>query len=72
MSCPSCASRNQAEFTAEMVIHLSGLKHLANPGVLAFPRVSICLDCGASRFTTPGTELKVLRDGTAASVSAAA
>jgi hypothetical protein len=55
-----------------MVIHLSGLKHLANPGVLAFPRVSICLDCGASRFTTPGTELKVLRDGTAASVSAAA
>ena len=72
MSCLTCASLNEKEFTAEMMIHLSGPKHLANPGVLAFPRVSICLDCGASRFTTPGTELKVLREETAASVSAAA
>jgi hypothetical protein len=60
------------EFTAEMMIHFSGHMHIENPGVLAFPQVSICLDCGASRFTTPGAELRVLREGTAASFSAAA
>ncbi len=70
MSCSSCASLNEKEFTAEMMIHSSGLKHIEDPGVLAFPQVSICLDCGASRFTTPGAELRVLREGTAASVSA--
>jgi hypothetical protein len=55
-----------------MMIHFSGPKHIEDPGVLAFPTISICLDCGASRFTTPATELKVLREETAVSVSAAA
>jgi hypothetical protein len=62
MSCPSCASLNQAEFTVEMMIHLSGLKHIANPGVFAFPQVSICLDCGASQFSTPDAELRMLQE----------
>jgi hypothetical protein len=61
MSCAVCTSVNQAEFTAEMMIHFNGIKHLANPGVLAFPKVSVCLDCGSSVFTTSETELRVLR-----------
>jgi hypothetical protein len=48
-----------------MMIHFAGSAHLANPGVLAFPKISICLDCGASRFITPGTELRELCDGMA-------
>jgi hypothetical protein len=71
MSCPSCTSLDERQFTAGMMIHSSGLKHIEDPGVLAFPQVSICLDCGASRFTTPGAELRALKEGTAASVSAA-
>jgi hypothetical protein len=43
MSCPACASGNQSEFSAEMVIHLGGLKNLNNPGVWVFPRLSVCL-----------------------------
>jgi hypothetical protein len=70
MCCALCKSSNQAEFTSEMMIHFSGLKHLANPGVLVFPRVSVCLDCGSSRFTTPKTELRVLGKGIAASAAA--
>jgi len=50
MSCARCSSLNQAEFTSEMMIHFSGPGHLANPGILAFPKIWICLDCGASRF----------------------
>ena len=62
MSCSSCASLNETDFITEMMIHSSGLAHVVNPGVLAFPRVSICLDCGASRFLTPDAELRALRE----------
>jgi hypothetical protein len=61
MHCALCRSGNQAEFTAEMLLHFSGIRNIDNPGVLAFPKVSVCLDCGYSRFTTPETDLRILR-----------
>jgi hypothetical protein len=60
MVCPLCKSANQAEFTTEMLIHLSGRENIDNPGVLLFPKVLVCLDCGSSRFTTPKIELSQL------------
>ena len=57
MSCLLCESANQAELTAEMVIHFSGPKNLDKPGVWLFPQVLVCLDCGCSRFTVPAREL---------------
>jgi len=62
MSCSLCSSLNEAEFNSETVIHQSGLKHLDDSGVFVFPKVLVCLDCGASRFITPDTELRELRD----------
>ena len=62
MSCLSCASENQAKFTAEMIIHFSGLRFIDNPGVWAFPKVSVCLDCGFSRFKLPESQLHQLRE----------
>jgi hypothetical protein len=53
MACPSCQSNNQAEFTAEMIVHFSGPDNLDEPGVWVFPKLSVCLDCGVSRFTIP-------------------
>jgi hypothetical protein len=67
MYCVSCQSGNQAEFAAEMMIHFSGVKHIDSPGVLAFAKVSVCLNCGFSRFTTPEAELRVLGNGIAES-----
>jgi hypothetical protein len=67
-----CSSANQAEFTTEMMIHFSGRQHLANPGVLAFSTVSICLDCGYSRFNLSETELRLLREGSEPSKAAKA
>jgi hypothetical protein len=63
MYCPSCQSSNQQEFTAEIIIHFSGLENIDKPGVWVFPRVSVCLDCGSSHFATPKTELPLLATG---------
>jgi hypothetical protein len=64
MACLLCASGNQAEFPAEMIIHFSGLKNLDKPGVWAFPKLLACLDCGFARFTVPKSELVSLAAGT--------
>jgi hypothetical protein len=61
MSCVLCASSYQAELSAEIMIHFSGLRNLDKPGILAFPKVLICLDCGFSQFTVPETEVALLR-----------
>ena len=51
MYCQSCASNSQQEFAAEMMIHFSGLKNLDQPGVSAFSRLFVCMNCGFSHFT---------------------
>jgi hypothetical protein len=48
--CPACASPNQTEFAAEMIIHFSGSRYIDYPGVLQSPRILICGDCGFARF----------------------
>jgi hypothetical protein len=66
MSCLSCASNYRAEFAAELIIHFSGLENLDKPGVSAFPRLSVCLDCGYSHFIVQESELPLLASGVAA------
>jgi hypothetical protein len=60
MSCPKCSLGNQVEFSAEIVVHFSGLRNLDKPGVLLFSKLKICLDCGSAEFTVPETELALL------------
>jgi len=62
MSCFLCLSGNQWEFPAEVNIHFISPKSLNNSGVLAFPKILICLNCGASRFTLPEGELRELKE----------
>ena len=56
--CSSCGSSNQAEFSSEMIIHFTGRENLDNPGVWAFSKLLICLECGFSSFTAPLAELQ--------------
>ena len=62
MPCDACSSPNVTEFTVEMMIHFMDIQSARNPGVFAFPQVYMCLDCGAARFTTPDSELRILRE----------
>jgi hypothetical protein len=63
MSCPSCFSAKQAEFSAEMIVHFSGPENLDNPGVWMFPKLLVCLDCGVSRFAIPELRMSLLKSG---------
>ena len=64
MSCVSCASVNEAEMLSKMMIHFSGVRNIDHPGVLVFPKVSVCLDCGVSRFTVAEKERALLAGAT--------
>jgi hypothetical protein len=64
MSCPACASEKQVGFSAEMMLHFTGLKNLDKPGVLLFTRFLICMDCGFARVTVPEAELALLAQAT--------
>jgi len=64
MSCNSCQSQNQRNFTAEVAIHFPGLKGLDKPVVWVFPKPLVCLDCGFTEFAVPERELRVLVQGT--------
>ena len=70
MCCESCASRNQAEYPAEIAVHFLGRENLSKPHILIFPKVLVCIACGFSRFTVQEAELRLLKDGTAASRAA--
>jgi hypothetical protein len=63
MTCLSCRSGQQAELSAEMLIHFPGFKNIDKPGVLVFPKLQVCMDCGFSRFTVPATELASVAKG---------
>jgi hypothetical protein len=58
MKCASCGSDDQAEFPAEMSIHLR--RSPRQPGTLVFQTVLICMDCGFSQFIVPDAELREL------------
>ena len=63
LSCLSCQSFQQAELSAEMMIHFPGLKNIDKPGVLLLTKLLVCMDCGFSRFTVSETELASIAKG---------
>jgi len=70
MSCQLCGSGNGTKLDAEMVIHFSGLKNLDKPGVLVFPKLLVCLDCGGSQFKIRERELAAVAENTRENASA--
>jgi hypothetical protein len=64
MCCLLCVSGTEAEFSAELMVHFSGLENLDKPGALVFSKILVCLDCGSSRFTIPAAKLALLAQAT--------
>jgi hypothetical protein len=68
MTCRFCGSNNDAEYDAEINIHLPRDRDRA--AVLVFPRLVVCLDCGVAEFAIPEAELRLLGERSAASTAA--
>lgn len=62
MTCKVCCSPSVQEFSSEIMVHFQGRRRLQNPGVLVFPIISVCLDCGLAELTIPVRELGLLRE----------
>ena len=60
MKCASCSSHELGDFSAEIMIHCVGIDSTNYPGVLLFPKLVVCLACGASQFVIPEAELREL------------
>jgi hypothetical protein len=57
MICKSCTSKNHLRFSAEINVHFGGWAGLSKPGVLVFPKLLVCMDCGFTEFAIPEAEL---------------
>jgi hypothetical protein len=64
MHCGLCGSGRQAQFSGEINVHIRGLQNLDKPSVFVFPNITVCLDCGFSRFTLPKPGLEQLAGAT--------
>jgi hypothetical protein len=60
VACKSCGSRKEGKFPGEIAIHFPGLDDLKKPAVFLFPKLLVCFHCGATGFTVPEAELRLL------------
>ena len=60
MACKSCRSENLRSLNGELAIHFPGVKGLTKPIIWVFPKLAVCLDCGATELTIPQPELQRL------------
>jgi hypothetical protein len=54
----------------ELLLHFPDSTHATSPGVLRFPQIMVCLDCGAWQFAMREEALRQLQEGTARSEAA--
>jgi len=64
IECTSCSSKQQKMFNGELAVHFPGRDGLTKPIVWVFPKIAVCMDCGAAQFRVPARELQVLAGGT--------
>jgi hypothetical protein len=62
-SCANCGSSKLLTYDAEANIHFPGLRNVLHASVFAFPKLTICLDCGQITSKLSENELRMLRQG---------
>jgi hypothetical protein len=62
MACGLCSSSRQTEFCAEVNIHVPGMQGLDVPGVWAFPKLTVCFNCGSTMLALSEEELHLLQE----------
>ena len=63
MPCKACGSRERREFPSEVYIHPPrDWKELASSGVLAFPLLLVCENCGFTELSLDDDVLRSLHE----------
>jgi len=60
--CKSCASSNLIELNSAICLHSTGTRGLTKDAIFAFPKLVVCLDCGATQLTLSAAELQLVRE----------
>jgi len=62
--CKACGSRKQSKFKSEVCIHVveNFLQEPNCPPILAYPELTVCLNCGFVEFPLTNGELDLLRE----------
>jgi hypothetical protein len=61
--CKTCGSKQQSSFRGELCFHFVGAEALNRTPVLAYPELSVCLNCGiVAQFSLTDAELDELRE----------
>jgi hypothetical protein len=62
MSCKRCVADNLKDFNAELGIHFPGYQGLSKRLVFAYPKLTICTNCGFVEFELSEEGRRQLRD----------
>jgi hypothetical protein len=61
--CEYCgSSAEELEFGTEINVHVPGPTRIDEPGVLVFPKLIACLDCGFARLFLRKDELQLIKE----------
>jgi hypothetical protein len=61
--CKTCGSNQQSKFRGELCLNFTGPLEQNRSPVLAYPELSVCLNCGAvAEFSLTDAELDELRE----------
>ena len=60
MACGYCGSIKETELGTEINLHVPGPTSVPDPGVLVFPKVTVCLACRCVHFILREDELHVI------------
>jgi hypothetical protein len=60
--CRSCAFLNLVQLNTEICFHFPGLAGLKIDPIFAFPKLSVCLDCGFVQSNLSAEDLRRIRE----------
>jgi len=60
----SCSASSLVKLNSEICIHFSGPKGLDMEPIFAFPKLTVCLDCGSIQSDLSAKELDNIKEST--------
>jgi hypothetical protein len=64
--CIYCGTEHMQMLNGEVALHFAGIENIDKPATFIFPKILLCLDCGAAHFVIPdATRISLMRTSSA-------